>query len=194
MIARVRRARRQDRRTFLGTLGVSTLAVRGVAAAAGGQGVSAAGGRSWDVIVVGAGVFGAWTAWQLRAAGRSVLLVDQYGPANARASSGGESRVIRLSYGPDETYTRFSWRSLAKWKAFFGEVGRPELFQRTGVLWMTKGEDANAAASLRALEASQIPHERLDERELRKRYPQIAVIDGGSAIFEAESGALLARP
>jgi monomeric sarcosine oxidase len=193
MIARVRRARRQDRRTFLGTLGVSTLALRGVAAAAGGQGVSAAGGRSWDAIVVGAGVFGAWTAWQLRAAGRSVLLVDQYGPANARASSGGESRVIRMSYGPDETYTRFSWRSLAKWKAFFGEVGRPELFQRTGVLWMTKGEDANAAASLRALEASQIPHERLDERELRKRYPQIAVIDGGSAILEPESGALMAR-
>jgi sarcosine oxidase len=193
MIARVRRARRQDRRTFLGALGVSTLALRGVAAAAGGQGVSAAGGRSWDVIVVGAGVFGAWTAWQLRAAGRSVLLVDQYGPANARASSGGESRVIRMSYGPDEIYTRFSWRSLAKWKAFFGEVGRPELFQRTGVLWMTKGEDANAAASLRALEASQIPHERLDERELRKRYPQIAVIDGGSAILEPESGALLAR-
>jgi sarcosine oxidase len=193
MIARVRRARRQDRRTFLGTLGVSTLALRGVAAAAGGQGVSAAGGRSWDVIVVGAGVFGAWTAWQLRAAGRSVLLVDQYGPANARASSGGESRVIRMSYGPDETYTRFSWRSLAKWKAFFGEVGRPELFQRTGVLWMTKREDANAIASLRALEASQIPHERLDERELRKRYPQIAVIDGGSAILEPESGALLAR-
>ena len=145
------------------------------------------------MIVVGAGVFGAWTAWQLRAAGRSVLLVDQYGPANARASSGGESRVIRMSYGPDETYTRFSWRSLAKWKAFFGEVGRPELFQRTGVLWMTKGEDANAAASLRALEASQIPHERLDERELRKRYPQIAVIEGGSAILEPESGALLAR-
>jgi monomeric sarcosine oxidase len=193
MIARVRRARRQDRRTFLGALGVSTLALRGVAAAAGGQGVSAAGGRSWDVIVVGAGVFGAWTAWQLRAAGRSVLLVDQYGPANARASSGGESRVIRMSYGPDETYTRFSWRSLAKWKAFFGEVGRPELFQRTGVLWMTKDEDTNAAASLRALEASQIPHERLDERELRKRYPQIAVIDGGSAILEPESGALLAR-
>ena len=70
--------------------------------------MSAAGGKSWDVIVVGAGVFGAWTAWQLRAAGRSVLLVDQYGPANARASSGGESRVIRMSYGPDEIYTRFS--------------------------------------------------------------------------------------
>jgi monomeric sarcosine oxidase len=189
----VRRARRQDRRTFLGTLGAGALALRGAAAAAGGQGVSTAGGASFDVAVVGAGCFGAWTAWQLRAAGKRVLLVDQYGPANARASSGGESRAIRMSYGPDELYTRFSWRSLALWKALFAEIGRPELFQKTGVLWMTKGEDPNATASLRALDESKIPHERLDERELARRFPQIAVIPGGWAIFEPESGALLAR-
>lgn len=150
-------------------------------------------GRTWDVVVVGAGCFGAWTAWQLRAAVRSVLLVDQYGPANARASSGGESRAIRMSYGPDEIYTRLSWRSLGLWKTLFGEVGRPELFQKTGVLWMTKGEDANASASLRALAASRIPHEHLGEGELRRRYPQIAVIDGGHAILEPESGVLMAR-
>ena len=189
----MRRARRQDRRTFLGTLGVGALTLRGVADAAGGQGVSATGGSSYDVVVVGAGCFGAWTAWQLRAAGKRVLLVDQYGPANARASSGGESRAIRMSYGPDDLYTRFSWRSLALWKALFGDVGRMELFQRTGVLWMTKGEDPNATASLRALEELKIPHERLDEGELRTRYPQIAVIGGGWAILEPESGALLAR-
>jgi len=189
----VRRARRQDRRRFLGTLGVGALALRGAAAAAGGQGVSTAGGSSFDFVVVGAGCFGAWTAWQLRAAGKRVLLVDQYGPANARASSGGESRAIRMSYGPDDLYTRFSWRSLALWKALFAEIGRPELFQKTGVLWMTKGEDPNATASLRALDESKIPHERLDERELARRFPQIAVIPGGWAIFEPESGALLAR-
>ena len=155
--------------------------------------MSTVAGSSFDVVVVGAGVFGAWTARQLRAAGKRVLLVDQYGPANARASSGGESRAIRMSYGPDDLYTRFSWRSLSMWMALFGELGRPELFQRTGVLWMTKGEDPNATASLRALVAAGVPHERLDEAELRKRYPQIEVIGGGWAIFEPESGALMAR-
>jgi glycine/D-amino acid oxidase-like deaminating enzyme len=114
--------------------------------------------KSFDVVVAGAGCFGAWTAWQLRAAGRSVLLVDQYGPANARASSGGESRAIRMSYGPDEIYTRFAQRSLVLWKTFFGEIGRAELFQRTGVLWMAQGESPAAAASLRALAACGIRH------------------------------------
>ena len=30
-----------------------------------------------------------------------VLLVDAYGPGHTRASSGGESRIIRMAYGPD---------------------------------------------------------------------------------------------
>jgi monomeric sarcosine oxidase len=172
---------------------MAPLTLRVATATTGGRAVTATSRKTWDVVVVGAGCFGAWTAWQLRAAGRSVLLLDQYGPANARASSGGESRAIRMSYGPDEIYTRFSHRSLGMWKALFGEVGRPELFQRTGVLWMARGEAPDAAASLRALVAAGIPHERLDEAELRRRYPQIEVVEGGSAIFEPESGVLMAR-
>src|SRR5690349_6538689 len=79
--------------------------------------------KSYDVAVIGAGVFGAWTAYWLRRAGAQVLLVDAYGPGNSRASSGGESRMIRLGYGPDEIYTRSAQRSLELWKELFAEVG-----------------------------------------------------------------------
>lgn len=192
-MTRKRAPLRHDRRSFLGRVGAVPLTLRGLDAAFLGDAVTGTSPKTWDVVVVGAGCFGAWTAWQLRAAGRSVLLVDQYGPANARASSGGESRAIRMSYGPDELYTRFSARSLAMWKSFFAETSRPELFQRTGVLWMSKGETPDAAASLRALEAAGIPHERLAESELRRRFPQIAVVEGGFAIFEPDSGVLMAR-
>jgi sarcosine oxidase len=72
-------------------------------------------GKTYDVAVIGAGVFGAWTAYQLRRTGRSAVLLDAYGPANARASSGGESRLIRMGYGPDELFTRWSVRSLELW-------------------------------------------------------------------------------
>ena len=77
---------------------------------------------NYDVAVVGAGVFGAWTAFQLRFQGASVLLLDAYGPGNSRASSGGESRVIRLGYGPDEIYSRSAQRSLALWQNLFQPV------------------------------------------------------------------------
>lgn len=184
-----------NRRAFLETVGgAAALTLAGEASARAGEGLATGMTKaSYDVVVVGAGCFGAWTAWHLRKAGQSVLLLDRYGPANARASSAGESRVIRMSYGPDEVYTRFSNRSLTQWKSFFDAVGRPELFHRTGVLWMAKGEDPAAKASLLTLAKVGIPHERLGEDEIRKRYPQIAVIPGGWAIWEPESGALLAR-
>ena len=143
--------------------------------------------------VIGAGVFGAWTAWHLRQAGRTVLLLDKYGPANARASSGGESRIIRMSYGPDEIYTRFSSRSLTQWKGLFARLGRPELFHETGVLWLAKGDLPSGLASLATLARVGIKHERVSEDELRKRYPQIAILEGGWGIFEPESGVLMAR-
>ena len=80
----------------------------------------------YDVVVVGAGVFGAWTAWHLARRGKSVLLVDAYGPGNARASSAGESRIIRMGYGADEIYTRWSQRSLVQWKELLAEtMGSP---------------------------------------------------------------------
>ena len=75
---------------------------------------------TWDSIVIGAGVFGAWTAWYLRKAGQRVLLLDALGAANARASSGGESRLTRGSYGNDEVYTRFALNSLSQWKWLSG--------------------------------------------------------------------------
>ncbi|HET9479002.1 MAG TPA: FAD-dependent oxidoreductase, partial [Pyrinomonadaceae bacterium] len=79
----------------------------------------------YDVAVIGAGVFGVWTAYQLSRAGASVLLLDAYGPGNSRASSGGESRIMRLGYGPDEIYTRSAQRSLKRWQDFFTEYNSP---------------------------------------------------------------------
>ena len=36
--------------------------------------------RGHDVAVIGAGVFGAWTAWTLHQAGKKVVLIDKHSP------------------------------------------------------------------------------------------------------------------
>jgi len=97
--------------------------------------------KTYDVAVIGAGVFGAWTAWHLAKRGQRVALIDAHGPAHSRASSGGETRIIRMGYGADELYTRWSQRSLAQWKEFFAAT-RQALFLETGVLWMAGAEEA----------------------------------------------------
>jgi len=145
-----------------------------------------------DVAVVGAGSFGAWTAWHLRQAGLSVLLLDAYGPGNARASSGGESRVIRVGYGPDEVYSRSALRSLAQWKELAAETGEA-LFHEAGVLWLARKGDAYATATLGTLERLGVRHEQLSPDALPARYPQFALAPGTWGILERSSGALMAR-
>ena len=51
--------------------------------------------KIYDVVVVGAGVFGAWSALHLARRGKRVLLVDAYGPGHSRSSSG-EPDVSRM--------------------------------------------------------------------------------------------------
>jgi monomeric sarcosine oxidase len=148
--------------------------------------------KTWDVAVVGAGCFGAWTALSLQRKGLSVLLVDKYGPANARASSGGESRIIRMGYGPDELYTRMSLRSLGAWQRLGADAGE-SIFQPTGVLWLARAGDRYTADTLATLARAGVPHEALDARAIRARYPQFALDDDAWGIFEPESGALMAR-
>ena len=149
-------------------------------------------GASQTFAVIGAGVFGAWIAYHLRRSGHRVILLDQYGPANERASSGGESRIIRASYGKDEIYTRMAMRSLTLWDAFFARTGR-QLLHRTGVLWIAKAGNMYAEQSRDTLRKVGVAFEDLTAGDLRRRYPQIHVDETDGAIFEPNSGALMAR-
>ena len=96
-----------------------------------------------EVVVVGAGVFGAWTALSLSKAGHQVTVVDHQGPANSRSSSTGESRIIRSAYGADEIYTVMARRCLQLWTDFLREENRLDCFLKTGVLWMAQAEEAS---------------------------------------------------
>lgn len=142
--------------------------------------------------VIGAGVFGAWTAHHLLSAGHRVVLIDEYGPANSRASSGGETRIIRCSYGPDQVYTRMAKRSLQLWSDFFARIGR-NLLDRIGVLWIAKRGNPYVAQSRETLRQLQIPFRDLSFADLARDYPQFHLDPGAIAILEPESGALMAR-
>ena len=63
------------------------------------------------IVIVGAGTFGASLAWHLARAGERVTLVDQFEPGDRRASSGGETRLLRCSHGADEDYTAMARRA-----------------------------------------------------------------------------------
>ncbi len=150
-------------------------------------------GKTYDAVVIGAGVFGAWTAFHLRKSGRSVALLDQYGPANSRASSGDESRILRMGYGADEIYTRWALRSRALWMELFDAAGRPELLQPTGALWTPSPSDPRADQTRRAFEKSGVAYQDLNAAQIEARFPRFRFASGRIGIFEPEAGVLLAR-
>jgi monomeric sarcosine oxidase len=146
----------------------------------------------FDVAVIGAGVFGAWTAYRLANSGASVGLIDGYGPGNSRASSGGESRIIRFGYGGDEVYTRSAQRSLALWQSLFQNTDT-NLFHQSGVLWLARETDEYCNNVLEMLTKIGARHERLTRTELEHRYPQFDFGPVAWGILEHDGGVLMAR-
>jgi sarcosine oxidase len=149
---------------------------------------------SYDIAVVGAGVFGAWSAYWLKRSGASVVLLDAYGAGNSRASSGGESRIIRMSYGPDDLYTLSAMRSLGLWQEMFSNslLSNP-LFHQTGFLLLARENDPYSQATASTLERCQVRFQILKRDELEARYPQLDFGLTTWAVFEPESGVLMAR-
>ena len=144
------------------------------------------------IVVVGAGAFGGWTALELLRRGAQVTLVDAWGPGNTRASSGGETRVIRATYGNQAIYTRMAIQALARWREYDRSF-QTEWLRMTGVLWMLRRDDAFGAASVVAFRAERHPIDVLSVAAARRRYPQINFDGVASVLFEPEAGYLLAR-
>src|SRR5215469_8469949 len=146
-----------------------------------------------DVVIVGPGVFGSWTALTMVQASKSVLLIDAWGPGHSRSSSGGESRIIRMGYGADEIYTRMAVRSLTQWLELSEDSGE-SLFHRTGVLWIGRAGDPYSEATRSTLERVGVPGENLSAADLADRYPQMLTEDSHTfGMLEPQSGALMAR-
>jgi sarcosine oxidase len=147
-----------------------------------------------DAVVVGAGVFGTWTAHFLHGAGYRVTLVDAYGPGHSRSSSGDESRIVRCGYGADDLYSTFARWSLDRWRELSHRADqRQPLFHQSGVLWFGSAADAYIQATRRTLEAGGYALTILDRAALRARYPHLAGDDVESALFEPSCGVVMAR-
>jgi len=144
------------------------------------------------VVVVGAGVFGSWTAHHLLAAGHRVTLLEAIGPAHSRASSGGESRLTRGAYGRNAIYTRMALDSLAAWTELSAVSGLP-IFIPAGVLFFFPTDEPYFRDSIAAHEELRLPLEVLDSLEMARRFPMFDFDGISIGLFEPQFGALMAR-
>ncbi len=156
-------------------------------------------GRNPDVAVIGAGTFGAWTAMNLAQAGAQVTLIDQYGPANSRATSGGETRGVRTGYGGrphHPLWVRWAKRAIEMWHEWderWREMMLPKVFFTTSDLiirdeWTEFMEDVR-----RNWDSAGVRYEVVDADEVRSRWPVIDVTGMTTALVERDAGVVRAR-
>lgn len=141
--------------------------------------------QSAEIIVVGAGVMGGWTAFYLQEQGANVTLIDAYGPGNTRSSSGGETRILRADYGEKLMYTKMVVRAHELWDKWQKEWGR-KLMYSTGRLSIGPADYLTyAKEAKRRLKPFGIESEVLDRDEIIHRWPQLGILEDEVALYDA---------
>src|SRR5438067_12854062 len=105
--------------------------------------------NSYDVIVVGVGAMGASTCWHLARRGVRVLGLEQFDIPNARGSSHGFSRMIRMAYYEHPDYVPLLRRAYELWHEL-EEASGQKLLHLTGGLYLGPPDGGLVAGSLRA--------------------------------------------
>ncbi|MGE3344944.1 MAG: FAD-dependent oxidoreductase [Vicinamibacterales bacterium] len=143
------------------------------------------------VIVIGAGAFGGWTALSLQRRGARVTLIDARNPGHPHTSSGGQTRIIRATYGAHRLYTHMAARAFRRWLDEDTLWGHGCL-RPAGALWMSAGDPPFARASEAALADEGVPFERLSRSEASTRWPQVNFYGIDTVLHEPAAGFLLA--
>jgi sarcosine oxidase len=140
-----------------------------------------------DVIVAGLGAHGSSAAYRLAARGASVLGFDRFARGHTLGSSGGLSRIIRLSYYEHPDYVPLLRRAWTLWRELERESGE-QLLTETGGLYAGDPDGELVAGALESARRYRLEHEVLDTAALRERYPLFEWLDGWQGVFERQAG------
>ena len=146
-----------------------------------------------QVVVVGAGIVGLTTAWQLVKRGHAVTLLEQAEALpNRLAASGDHHRLIRRAYYGADGYARLVDAAYAAWEELWGDLEVRHQVE-TGIL-ATCQWPGDAADAVRAgLDRTGSPYRQLSPREAAERHPFLDADALAYAIETADGGVLFSR-
>lgn len=118
------------------------------------------------VVVVGGGVIGAASAWNLAGRGHEVTLIEQFGPGHKNGASHGTSRIFRHAYA-DDYYVSLAARAYTLWRDL-EEATSTELLTLTGAV--DHGSPDTVKPRVEALAKSGLASELLEPLDAQKRW------------------------
>jgi sarcosine oxidase len=143
----------------------------------------------YDAVVLGLGGMGSAVAAHAAARGMRVLGLERFGPAHARGSSHGETRIIRQAYFESPDYVPMLRRTYALWDELAVRTSTT-LRAQTGGLFVGRPETPVVAGTIASARRWRLAHEIYDARELRARWPAVTPRDDEIGVYEAVAGAV----
>src|SRR4029078_12876466 len=143
--------------------------------------------RQLDVIVAGLGAHGSSAAYRLAARGASVLGFERFARGHTLGSSGGLSRIIRLSYYEHPDYVPLLRRAWTLWREL-EDASDETLLTETGGLYAGDPNGELVSGALKSARMHDLEHQVLDAAALRVRYPLFEWPDGWQGVFARQAG------
>jgi sarcosine oxidase len=137
--------------------------------------------RTADAIVVGGGAMGTAAARSLAAKGRDTVLLERFTFGHAKGSSGGPTRIFRLTYH-DPEYVRMARQALGSWQELEDAAGEPLMITTSGL-----DVGAGGRSSAEALAAAGESYRYLEAGEVTERWPSLR-FPADAEIFVQEDG------
>lgn len=126
-----------------------------------------------DVIVIGAGIIGLSTAFQIARRSGLKVVVFEKGSGLGEGSTGASSAVCRFRYSRSEMVelARDGIHAYQNWGQFLGTDEPRAHFNRDGVLWLGDGRTDWPEAEQARLATFGLRADVLDDDELKRRFP-----------------------
>lgn len=140
-----------------------------------------------NVAVVGAGIIGVMTAWQLAERGHRVTVYDQWNTPNDRGASAGESRIFRTAYKEGADYVPLMQKSLPMWEELQEGLDVP-ILEMCGGLTIGPRDQKDVQSVIACAESLDLEHEILDREAMAERYPQFQLDEGEVGVYDPVAG------
>lgn len=128
---------------------------------------------NYDLIIVGAGIFGTTAALALNARGYKTAVLDPGPLPHPLAATTDISKAVRMEYGADETYMAMVEAALPGWRAWNETLGET-VFHEVGLTMLTRAPMAPGGFeydSYHLLRKRGHAPQRLDADEIGRRFP-----------------------
>ncbi|GAB4144014.1 MAG: N-methyl-L-tryptophan oxidase [Candidatus Promineifilaceae bacterium] len=131
-------------------------------------------GTAYELIVIGAGIFGLTAAIELRQRGYRVALLDPGPLPHELAASTDISKVVRMDYGADELYMRMGEAARQGWLAWNKSLFAEPLYHEVGMLFLNTtpmSPHSYEYESYQMLQKRGHQPERLNALDIAARFP-----------------------